>query len=134
MSRENKIFIYEFKINLYMNSKMPIIKTDPEVTNMFSYILGEDMAAVTVFPFIYTKNNNTPKNVLNHELIHYEQYKETLIIGFPIILCINFLINCLYYCDRNIAYRKLLFEREAYENMNNYDYLKYRKRYSWIFL
>ena len=112
---------------------MPIIKCDPEVTDVFSYILGEEILAVTIFPFIYTKHYETPKYVVNHELIHYEQYKETLIIGFPIILFINFMINWLYYWDRNIAYRKLLFEREAYENMNNYDYLKYRKRYSWLF-
>jgi hypothetical protein len=113
-------------------SKFPLIRHRPDVTDFFAVLLGEDLAGVTIFPYIFTKNKDTDKNIINHEKIHYEQYKETLIIGFPIILLLNLFFNLIRYQKMNKAYRMLLFEREAYENMNNFDYLKYRRRYAWL--
>ena len=111
---------------------LPLIRHRPDITEFFSILLGEDLAGVTLFPYIFTKYKNTDKNVINHEKIHYEQYKETLIIGFPIILLLNLIFNLIRYQQVNKAYRMLLFEKEAYENMNNFDYLKYRRHYSWL--
>ena len=110
-----------------------ILKHNPDITNFFSYFFGEDLVALTLFPWIFTKYEKINENIVNHEKIHIEQYKETLIIGFPIIMIINYILNLIYYFDLNIAYKNTLFEKEAYENMNNYQYLKYRRRYSWLF-
>ena len=71
-------------------------------------------------------------NILNHEKIHYEQYKETLVVGYFIIYIINFFINLLYYCNINTAYRNILLEREAYKHMDDLEYLQSRKCYSWL--
>ena len=110
----------------------PIIEYNPDITQFFGHFLGEDMVAITLYPYIFTSTETVAANVLNHEKIHCEQYKELLIIGFPIVMLFNFLFNLIYYGDKNISYRQTLFEREAYENMNNFDYLKYRRRYSWL--
>ena len=90
------------------------------------------MLAMTIFPFIFIRDNDTPCNIINHEYIHYEQFKETLIIGFPIILLLNLLVNLIRFRDRNSAYRNLLFEKEAYHYMDDEDYIKNRKHFAWI--
>ena len=36
------------------------------------------------------------------------------------------------YRDTKLAYKNISFEREAYQNQNDLDYLSNRKHYSWI--
>ena len=114
-------------------ANFPIIKQNLQIINFFTIFFGEQMNAVTLYPYIFTRYSETASNIINHEKIHCEQYKETLIIGYYFIFFINYIINWFYYLDVHKAYRNVLFEKEAYENMNNYDYLKYRRRFSWIF-
>lgn len=58
---------------------------------------------------------------LNHEKIHSKQQLELLIIPFYIIYLIEAIFKG-YYC--------ISFEKEAYANQDNLDYLKTRKWYS----
>ena len=60
--------------------------------------------------------------LINHETIHWQQYKELLIIGFVILY--------FFYHFKN-GYDNNPFEREAYDNDNNLNYLKTRKHYAW---
>ena len=112
--------------------KKPIIIVSVCINNIFGKIFGEEIIALTIFPFIFIKDEDIPIDILNHEYIHYEQFKETLIIGFPIIVFINLVINLIRFKDRNIAYRNLLFEKEAYQHMEDENYIKNRKHFAWI--
>lgn len=89
--------------------------------------------AITLYPFIFVKKGAKFSDVdLNHENIHGEQVKELLIIFFYIFYIIEFLYKLLKYRNWHKAYRNISFEKEAYNNQNNLDYIKSRKHYNWI--
>ncbi len=69
---------------------------------------------------------------MNHEKIHLKQQLELLIIPFYLIYTIEFLVRLFQYKKRNLAYRNISFEREAYTNEFNLGYLK--RRPFWRFL
>jgi len=70
--------------------------------------------------------------LLNHERIHLRQQAELLILPFYIWYVFEYLIKLMQYKDKKQAYRNVSFEREAYANEANPDYLKNRK--FWAFL
>lgn len=55
--------------------------------------------------------------------------KEMLYVSFYLWYGVEWLIKL--FCKGN-AYRNLSFEREAYDNQYNLDYIKTRKHYSWL--
>lgn len=65
---------------------------------------------------------------INHEAIHTKQMQEMLYIPFYIWYIIEYLIKLF----TGNAYRNLSFEREAYSNQYDLNYLNNRKHYSWI--
>ncbi|WP_456099266.1 hypothetical protein [Prevotella jejuni] len=69
------------------------------------------------------------KELINHERIHTCQMMEMLILPFYIWYVIEWLIR-LSMAGR--AYMNLSFEREAYQNMNNLNYLNQRRPFAWI--
>jgi len=86
---------------------------------------------------------NILENDLDHEAIHMEQWKELLIIIFLLWYVIEWLIKVLIYtlkwaikgCKKGAfswheLYRSISFEREAYTNDKNPNYLRTRKRYA----
>ena len=87
-------------------------------------------AAINLFLILFVRPNvNLTDKLLNHERIHSRQILELGIIFFYIWYGIEWLIKSLK--DGN-AYKNLSFEREAYENENDENYLKTRKWYSFI--
>ena len=70
------------------------------------------------------------KYVVNHELIHSAQQKELLWIPFYIIFLIVWVIRFCQYGNWHKAYMNISFEKEAYSNGNNLNYLKTRKLYA----
>ena len=86
--------------------------------------------AINLFGILFCKHNTRISDTLiNHESIHTEQMKEMLYVPFYLWYVIEWLIKL--FCKGN-AYRNISFEREAYDNQYNLDYLKTRKHYSWI--
>ena len=77
--------------------------------------------AITLYPFVFYKGSFPTFTTLNHENIHGRQQKELLIIPFYIIYLIEFLFK---------GYRNISFEKEAYGNASNSEYLKTRKWFS----
>lgn len=71
------------------------------------------------------------KRVLNHEAIHTEQMKELGYIFYYIWYLIEWLLECIL-PPYDEAYKDISFEEEAYNNEDDFDYLKNRKKYSWI--
>ena len=89
---------------------------------------------MALFPFIFVKTQKLKSNkiIINHENIHLRQQLELLIIPFYILYLLNYLLNLLYYMHHDKAYRNIVFEREAYFNERNPDYLKHRNIWSWL--
>lgn len=65
-----------------------------------------------------------------HESIHLQQIIELGIVLFYLWYFIEWAIKLFIYGKQ--AYRNISFEREAYNNDLDVDYLKNRKRYNWI--
>ena len=76
--------------------------------------------------------NKKAQYVINHESIHTKQIIECCFIFFYILYLIEWLYRFLFTKDRfsHNAYRNISFEKEAYANENNLNYLKNRKHYA----
>ncbi len=96
------------------------------------WLLPKRYKAITLFPFIFLASKNTlkDKEVLNHEEIHLRQQKELLVLFFYLWYLIDFGVK--YYKHRNWkkAYHNIIFEREAYANGGDLNYLKNRKLFA----
>lgn len=88
--------------------------------------------AITIFPFIFLKHSSDRDNriLINHERIHVLQALELLIIPFYLLYLLEFSLRMLQYRNFTRAYLNISFEREAYENEHNLNYLKSRKLFS----
>jgi hypothetical protein len=82
--------------------------------------------------FLSDKKDKSQKVLMNHEKIHIWQQLELLVVFFFIWYGIEFLIRLIQYKNRREAYYNISFEKEAYTNEKNLDYLKQRS--FWNFL
>jgi hypothetical protein len=98
------------------------------------YILRKRFVGLTLWPFIIMKRANLKDDVIfmNHERIHLRQQLEMLIFPFFVWYMIEYGIRLLQYRNRYKAYSNISFEREAYQNENNLDYLKKRSFWSFV--
>ena len=98
------------------------------------YLVPKGYIGITLFPFIIVRERQLMDHpvLLNHERIHLRQQAELLILPFYIWYVIEYLIRLSMYRNRKQAYRNISFEREAYTNENNTDYLRHRT--IWNFL
>lgn len=89
---------------------------------------------MALFPFILIKRKGIDykSQLIFHERIHIRQQLELLVLPFYVLYFFNYLINLLRYKTHYKAYRNIIFEREAFENDTNPDYLE-RRRF-WAFL
>lgn len=92
------------------------------------YLVPKGYSGITIFPFVILAHQNLKNNevILNHEKIHIRQQLELLIIPFFIWYGLEFLIRLFQYRNLKIAYRNISFEREAYSNEKDLNYLKSR--------
>lgn len=95
---------------------------------VFKYLLPKRFRGITLFPFIILVNEKDRGDVLllNHEKIHIRQQLEMLVLPFFVWYGIEYFVLLLKYKDRFLAYRNISFEREAYANEKDLDYLKKR--------
>lgn len=97
-------------------------------------------AAINLFGILFVRKDckdQVDEYMINHESIHTEQMKELAFIFFYIWYAIEWFIKLFKYGDSTGgdggAYRNISFEREAYNNENNLNYIKNRKKYSWCY-
>lgn len=89
--------------------------------------------AMALFPFIFVRDDlrhKFNKSVETHERIHFEQQKELGLILFIVWYILEWFIKL--FSATGSAYRNLSFEREAKANQKDNNYIKSRKRYSFI--
>lgn len=98
------------------------------------YILAKGFRGLALFPFIFIKRDSLRNNkvFVNHERIHLQQQKELLILLFFIWYLLEFMIRLLHYKNSREAYLNISFEREAYQNEKNLNYLD-QQRKIWAF-
>ncbi|MCF7560591.1 hypothetical protein L3X39_08070 [Sabulilitoribacter multivorans] len=98
------------------------------------YLVPNGYYGFTFFPFVFLKSKQLKKNkvLLNHEKIHLKQQLEMIILPFYMVYITEFVIRLFQYKDWNKAYRNISFEREAYINEANLDYLTTRKFWSFL--
>ncbi len=98
------------------------------------YVVPRGYLGITVFPFIFLKHKVLRRDIIlvNHERIHLRQQLELLIIPFFIIYLLEFLCRLLQHKKWRLAYKTISFEREAYKNEKDLDYLNSRSL--WAFL
>lgn len=91
-------------------------------------------SGMAVFPFIVIKHPDLKLNetLVRHERIHFAQQKELLFIGFFLLYLLHYIWNILRYRNHAQAYREIVFEREAYQNDNQPNYLQKRKWLAWL--
>lgn len=98
------------------------------------YLIPKGYKAFAVFPFVFLKTEATKQDrvLLNHEKIHLRQQSELLVLPFLVWYVIEFLVHYSRFRNWNAAYRELSFEKEAYENENDFEYLKSRPFFNFI--
>ena len=101
---------------------------------VFKYLTPRGFRGLTFFPFVFLMNNEDvlDKVFVNHEKIHLRQQVELLVLPFYVWYVIEFLIRWIMTKDKNVAYRNISFEKEAYTNEKDLNYLQSRS--FWKFL
>ena len=101
---------------------------------VFKYLTPKGFRGITIFPFVIFTNEEDMRNsvTVNHERIHIRQQLELLVIPFYVWYLVEYLFRLVQYRNKKTAYRNISFEREAYENEKDLDYLK--RRSFWRFL
>ena len=105
----------------FENSKVPVV---------LSKLAPIEIGAITIGPLVFSRGEMSDITK-NHEAIHWQQYIETGILGFIILYYTFYLMNYIRYRDGKIAYYMIPFEKEAYDNDENLEYLENRERWTW---
>ena len=104
------------------NSKLPV---------WLSYLAPIDIGAITLGPIVISRNEMS-EITKNHETIHFQQYLETLFIGFLLIYLYDYIYGLIVHRDGATAYFSLRAEKEAYAMHENMDYCEVRTRWKWL--
>jgi len=87
---------------------------------------------MALYPFILISKKDVPFYTLNHERIHHKQQLELLLVFFYLWYFLEFAILFLKHKNRKMAYMNISFEKEAYHNHKDIDYLNKRKAFSFL--
>jgi hypothetical protein len=91
-------------------------------------------SALAFYPFIFVKKKEMQDNhlLINHEKIHHRQQLELLIVPFHFLYFFNYLYHLIKLHNHYQAYKKIIFEREAFAMEHDFDYLKKRRMLAFI--
>ena len=98
------------------------------------YLVPNGYTGITLYPFVFLKHKTLKNNIvlLNHEKIHLKQQIEMLVLPFYIWYGFEFVLRFIQLKNWHAAYKNISFEREAYLNEKNLQYLNDRR--FWRFL
>ncbi|MEM9077561.1 MAG: hypothetical protein AAGC43_10995 [Bacteroidota bacterium] len=101
---------------------------------IFKHFFYRNYVGLSLWPFIILKENGLKNDtiLINHERIHLRQQRELLIIPFYVLYVAEWLLRTVLYLNTYRAYQNISFEREAYANEKNPDYLDSRKPFSFV--
>ena len=107
---------------IYENSKLPVY---------LSKIVPIDVYAFSFAIWVVCRGVMSERTK-NHETIHYRQQLEMLFVFQWILYGLFHIVGLVRYGNGQDAYYENPFEREAYNNDTNLDYLDSRKPYAWL--
>ncbi|SDR65899.1 hypothetical protein SAMN04515667_0065 [Formosa sp. Hel1_31_208] len=92
------------------------------------FLVPKGYIGITVFPFVILKYQylKTNQKLINHERIHLRQQLELLIIPFYVFYGIEFIVRLVKHRNWRQAYQNISFEKEAYANEKDLNYLESR--------
>jgi hypothetical protein len=101
---------------------------------VFKYLIPKGYRGLTLYPFVIISNEKgrSDSTFLNHEKIHMRQQVEMLVFPFYVWYIIEYLFRLIQYKDRRKAYFNISFEKEAYANEKDLNYLTNRS--FWLFI
>ena len=111
----------------------PIIIYNDKILKRLSIFIN--IGGITIYPFIILKEKNKKQGVnklVVHESIHIKQAEELLVLPFYILYVLEWLVKSLIHKSFKKGYYNISFEREAYSNQYNKEYISKRKKYQWI--
>lgn len=86
--------------------------------------------AMNLFGILFCRpDTKLTEELIRHERIHTAQMLETGILPFYLWYGVEWLIRLV---SKGSPYYRLSFEREAYEHMDEPDYLSHRRHYAWL--
>ena len=109
----------------------PIFVENSAVPVVLSHVAPIQIGAITMGFIVFSRGKMSPR-LKRHETIHFQQFLETLFIGFVILYLWDWLINLVKYRNGKQAYYMIRAEIEAYQNDDIEDYLENRPRFKWL--
>lgn len=87
---------------------------------------------INIFGILFIKGEGKTITELDirHEKIHSKQMLELFFVGYYLWYAIEYAVR--FFINKGEAYKNISFEREAYINDDNINYLKERKLYAWV--
>ncbi|MFP6722730.1 MAG: hypothetical protein VCF25_21030 [Candidatus Poribacteria bacterium] len=115
-----------------MRNWKPIYIENYRILGWLSYLTPINIQAI-ILGVIVISRDEMSEVTKNHETIHFQQYLETLFLGFLILYFWDWFIGLVKYRDGQKAYLSIRAEQEAYKNQENLEYLPTdRKRWCWL--
>ncbi len=111
--------------------KFPVFFENSKVPAYLSYLSPITINAITLGPLVFSAGEIEPVT-RNHETIHWKQYKETLILGFLLLYAVFYVVGLIKYRSGKLAYYNIPFEREAYQNDEDFGYIFRRPCWAWV--
>ena len=95
-----------------------------------NYVLMGLPIAINLFGMLFCRQNTVlTKRLIQHESIHTQQMREMLFFGFYLWYLGEWIVRIPM---KSNAYLNISFEREAYQHMDDEDYLQNRRPFAWI--
>jgi len=116
-----------------MKNLKPLFFENSRIPAFLSKLAPIEIGAITLFCFVFSRGEIS-EETKRHETIHFQQYLETLVIGFLIIYLYDFMYAAVVKQKgfTRDAYLAIRFEQEAWDKDKDIDYLHNRKRFSWL--
>lgn len=115
-----------------MKKWKPIFIENSLLPRLLSRLAPIEISAITL-GFIVFGDAKMSEKTRRHETIHFQQFLETLFIGFILLYATDYVYNFAKHRDGKVAYGKIRAEQEAYEYDEDEEYLINRKRWRWLF-
>ena len=116
-----------------MRALKPLFFENSRIPVLLSKLAPIEISAITLFCFVYSRGELS-EETKRHETIHFQQYIETLVLGFLLIYAYDYLYAALIKRKgfTRDAYLAIRFEQEAWANDNDVNYLQNRARFAWL--
>ena len=109
----------------------PLFFEQSRIPIWLSRIAPIEIEAITLGVLVFSRRRLSA-TTKRHETIHFQQYLETLFVGFLLFYIWDYLRNWIVYRDAVYAYQMIRAEQEAYRCADDEQYLAERTRWLWL--